>query len=145
MTDQLEDYLEQITTDATLRAVLRAARSWGVSPGRFLGNEPARTYTLERDDVGRVARIVEHTDPEWDGQSRELALALEAYEVGLCSGCRQPLSETTDPAAEGRYVSDPPILCHACTALSIGAEPYQEHAHAQALRFGVRLKPSKTT
>jgi hypothetical protein len=131
----LDEALEQVKDDPSLRAVLQTARSWGVAPSRLMGREPAVTAVPDRDGW-RLVR-----EPEWTDEDRDLALALDAYESGLCSGCRQPLSESTDPDNEGRYKTDLPIRCHACTALGIGAEPYEESNQPQALRFGVQLKP----
>lgn len=132
----LDEALEQVEVDPQLRAVLQTARSWGVAPSRFMGQEPA-VWAVPEGDGWRLVR-----EPEWTDDDRNLALALDAYEGGLCSGCRQPLSESTDPGNEGRYETEAPILCHGCAALAVGAQPYEDHAHSQALRFGVRLKPT---
>lgn len=142
MTELVDEYLQRVRDDPGLRAVLRTARAWGVSPGRFLGREPARAYTVERDDLGRVARVVEHTDPEWDDEGRRLALALAMYEADLCSGCGLPRYETNDPANEFRYVPMQAVRCHACTALEVGSKPYAGSPQPSALYIPVELMPT---
>lgn len=47
--------------------------------------------------------------------------------------CGHPLSETTDPASEGRWTAGLPIRCHACTAIAVRQEDYREASHPQAL------------
>lgn len=131
----MRDYLEQIKADPALRVAVETARAWGVSPGRFLGREPAVTVTPTQDGGFRVARA-----PEWDDEARGLALALAAYEAELCPGCRQPLAETTAPENEGRYVAAAPVLCHRCAASSMAGEAYQDHPHASALLLQVELR-----
>lgn len=135
------DALERLRGDAFLRAQLRTARAWGVSPGRFLGREPARR--LVRDDLGRVVRV--ETEPEWTGEDRDLALALTVYEADACPGCGQPLSETTKPENEVRYVAGQAIRCHHCAASARGAKLYADDPHPQTLLIPVELVPPKET
>jgi hypothetical protein len=134
----LEEALQQVRADPGLRELLRAARSWGVPPSRMLGRRTAG-LVIERDEAGRQVR---HMIPPWPLADVALALALEQFDAETCSGCGHPLSETTDPRNEGRYRTDLPVRCHACTALAYGAEPYQQNPHPHALRFGVRLRPA---
>lgn len=56
-------------------------------------------------------------------------------EADTCSGCGEPLSESTAPAAEGGYDADRPIRCHACTELNRMRDKYPE---GHGLYFGVR-------
>jgi hypothetical protein len=123
-----------------LREVLRAARRWGVSPARFLGWEPKVTVTYEYGANGRIARTVTTTEPEWNADSRELAMALERYEAGCCSGCGDHLSITTKPENEDRYRAGPGIRCHRCTATAQMAQKYEDAPYASALVFPVELR-----
>jgi hypothetical protein len=141
VTDRAEDYRQRVRDDPGLRVMLKAARAWGVPPGRFMGHEPARAYVLERDDLGRVARIVEHADPEWDDASRHYAVALQLWEADLCDGCGLPMSETTKPENEGRYVGMAAVRCHACTAHVQASGAYQDSPHPSALRIPLEHIP----
>jgi hypothetical protein len=132
-----DDALERVRGDAGLRAQLRTARAWGVSPGRFLGREPARR--IIRDDLGRPVRV--ETEPEWTGEDRDLALALTIYEADACPGCGQPLAETTLPEREGRYRAGLAVRCHHCTASALGAEKYRDSSQPQALLIPVEYVP----
>lgn len=130
-----DDPLERVKHDPGLRAVLTAARAWGVSPRRFLGWEPT-VHVTPQIRGGWTLKA----DPEWDEESQALAVALAAYEADLCPGCQQPLSETTLPEREGQYVAQLAVRCHRCTASSIGAEKYADTPHAQALLLPVELR-----
>lgn len=136
---EVERALEAVRADRGLQDLLRAARSWGVPPSRFLGRRTVEAVA-ERDDAGRVVRWVA---PPWDLGDVALAFALQRVDAETCTGCGHPLEESTDPANEGRYLSDLPVRCHACTALGYGAEPYQQSHQPQALRFGVHLEPAR--
>ncbi|MFP3986875.1 hypothetical protein U9R90_05110 [Streptomyces sp. E11-3] len=46
---------------------------------------------------------------------RAWAMALAAVEADACPDCRQPWSETTDPATEGAWRGEL-VRCHACAA-----------------------------
>jgi hypothetical protein len=131
------DALERVRGDAFLRAQLRTARAWGVSPGRFLGREPARR--LVYDALGRPVRV--EAEPEWLDSDRDLALALTVYEADACPGCGQPLSETTLPEREGRYKAGLAVRCHHCTASALGAEVYRESSQPSALLIPVEYVP----
>lgn len=54
-------------------------------------------------------------------------MALLQLEADTCRGCELPLSETTQPEAEGGYEVDAPTRCHACTPLAKARETYKEH------------------
>lgn len=57
-------------------------------------------------------------DPIWDEESRAWALALEHYELTLCScGCGFPAVVSQAPENEDCFEVDLPIRCHARTAL----------------------------
>jgi hypothetical protein len=126
-----------------LRQMLQAARTWGVSPRRFLGWEPARTTVYEHNSAGRVVRATVTTESEWSDEDREMVSALAEYEAGLCGGCRDELRVTTDPENEGRYVGKPAIRCHRCTASLEAASVYESAPHSEALMIPVELiKPT---
>lgn len=79
----------------------------------------------------------------WTEHDTTLALALTLHEDTLCSGCRQPLQDSTsedaDPALLDTvpYVVPPPTRCHACTALDEASEVYADAHAPAALRFHV--------
>lgn len=132
----LEEAASQVRANPGLRDLLRAAREWGVPPGRLLGR---RTVELvaEYDQAGRLVRWVA---PPWPIEDLALVIALQDVEASICDGCGHPLAESTDPVNEGRYRPDLPVRCWACTALGAAGEPYRESPQPQALRFSVRLR-----
>lgn len=75
-------------------------------------------------------------EPEWTEQDLAEAIALLKVEADTCNGCGEPLSETTDPEAEGGYDVDAPTRCHACTELARARAV--ERPHPEALYFEVR-------
>jgi hypothetical protein len=126
-----------------LRQMLHAARSWGVSPRRFLGWEPARTTVYEHNAAGRVVRSSVIQEPEWSDEDREMAMALASYEADLCGGCGHHLGETTRPENEGMYRARLPIRCHRCTASLEAQSTYQNTTHPEALMIPIELlKPA---
>lgn len=50
------------------------------------------------DDAGRMVETVVHTEPEWDAEERDLALAFTLYEQDEGPG-GHPLSESVGPQA----------------------------------------------
>ena len=100
------------------RAVIEAARSFGVAPSIFLGRE---------------------SGPPWTHDDRAAALSLLVWERGLCPGCRQPMAETTNPDNETRYRAEVPLRCHYCVASEIGMDRYQDDPHSSALHIAVVL------
>lgn len=83
------------------------------------------------------------TEPEWDEESRAVAVTLIDLEADTCTGCGQPLSETLKPEAAGAYEVPLPSRCHACDELFHRQKDYAEVPHLHALRFGVRRKPDR--
>lgn len=65
-------------------------------------------------------------------------LALREYEDDL-HVCGQPLSESTDPANQGRYRTLLPVRCHACDAIEIKQEEYREATRPRALLWRTEL------
>lgn len=112
-----------------------------MSWSRWNGNEPARTTTYAYDDDGRVTAAVTTVEPEWDEDSRGLALALCEYEAGLCPGCRNPLAETTDPRHEDRYFTAEAVRCHRCTATDQASRRYEGSPSPAALLVPVEFRP----
>lgn len=66
-------------------------------------------------------------EPEWTEQDLGEAIALLKVEADTCR-CGEPLSESTDPKADGGYDVDDPIRCHACTALNAKRKQYDDTA-----------------
>jgi hypothetical protein len=54
-------------------------------------------------------------EPEWDEETRSLALALD--DVDLCPVCSGPAYLCQDPANEFSFHVPPPVRCHRQTAL----------------------------
>lgn len=66
-----------------------------------------------------------------------MVMALAEYEAGLCQGCRDRLSETTDPENEDAYRPGLAVRCHKCTASLQGAELYAESPQPGALMIPI--------
>jgi len=86
------------------------------------------------------AQTVYTSAPEWTAEDREGAVGLMDYEASLCSGCGNPLEETSMLEREFAYRAEPPILCHYCVAVSSGQAAHEDHPHADALHFPVKLR-----
>ena len=132
------DAFDRISQDAGLRAVLKTARAWGVSPRRFLGWEPTRIHTHVYAN-GSLIRTVESVEDEWDDENRDLAIAYAMWEADLCPGCQRLMSETTKASNEGLYVASTAIRCHACTAHGQASDVYADSPQPQALFIPVEL------
>lgn len=78
-------------------------------------------------------------EPEWDQESRDLALALDA--VPMCPVCGGPSYLCQDPDRQDDWHGEDPIRCHAQTARLARAKGVTEETnpHASALIFPVRL------
>lgn len=119
------------------RAVLEAARSWGVAPSVFLGISITVTE-YRHNDAGQV--VQSFTESPWTDDDRANALALGQYEATLCPGCNAPLDETTAADAEENYV--PQIaLCHRCVTIHQRQETLKDHPHPEALLIGAVRRP----
>ena len=83
---------------------------------------------------------------EWDDTEQTWMLALQFYRDGLCPACGRPVSVCQDPANEGKFVSPPPVRCHATTALSERQEAQTggkvKPRHPNALLYSAELKES---
>lgn len=77
-------------------------------------------------------------EPEWDEQSRAEAITLLDLEADTCSGCGQPLSESTTDEAFGGYQAVGPVRCNGCFALIHSQKEHRELPHFHALRWSVR-------
>lgn len=75
----------------------------------------------------------------WGEQDSLLAQALTFYESLLCSGCGQPLTQSMDPATEGKWTAPLPSRCHACTAIAHRAKDYEKADAPHALKFSAHL------
>jgi len=126
-------------TNPQHRAVLQAARSWGVSPSVFTGRV-LTTITRTAADGAQIST----TEPAWTEEDTVAALQLQEYENDLCPGCHHPLAETTDPAKEFAYKATPPIRCHRCTASGIAGDQAQELPQPSALFIPVVLRETQS-
>lgn len=116
----------------------------GVSWRRWGGWEPTRLTRYEYDDAGRVVASVTTVEPEWDEVSRAHLLALLEYEAGLCGGCGHPLSVTTDPLMEGRFIYDGYVECFRCLTVASGAEKAAKgHDHPHVLLHDIKTLPRR--
>lgn len=62
--------------------------------------------------------------PEWDASTRAWGLAYES--ATYCPRCGLPTSICQAPENEGRFNVEPPIRCHALTALLLAQKKYEE-------------------
>jgi hypothetical protein len=122
------------------RAVLETARSWGVSPSRFLGEPKEDVTVYTRNETGDVVRSSTFKAREWTDEDVESALSLHKYENSLCPGCKKPMAECMAPENEFRYEAEKPVRCHACTTRASASEGYRESPHPSALFIPVGLK-----
>lgn len=88
------------------------------------------------DEAGRLVSSVPQV--EWDTDQQGWMLALAALEMDTCGGCSGRLSETT--AQDVEYLPNPPVRCHKCTALQIGADKAHNNPHSQALLYTARKR-----
>lgn len=72
---------------------------------------------------------------DWPDDDRTWALALHALERDTCPQCRQPLSESLDPEAEGRYTAEEVGMCHACEVLRAKSKDSDPHVHYRARKL----------
>lgn len=126
-------------TDPDDRAVLEAARAWGVAPSVFLGY--GRSVTEHQyNALGQLVRS--STSSAWTDDDRTAALDLLAHEASLCPGCGHPVAETTAPEAEERYHVPYPIRCHRCTATEQAQVRFQDMPTPAALLLPVQVRDS---
>jgi hypothetical protein len=125
-----------VASDPTLRAYLKAARAWGVSPSIFMGAKHVTTH--EYNSHGQMVKSV--TTPEWTAEDRDLAMQLSLYEAQLCpEGHYIPESAAAD--AEEDFESVVEGLCHACVAEHQAAKRWEDHKHPYALLVSTHRKP----
>lgn len=112
-----------------------------MSHKRFTGWEPATVTEHEYDADGRLVRSVTRREAEWTDEERANVLALIDYEGQCCPGCGGYLPETTSAEHEGQYTTEPPMRCHACTAIHIKQHAFREQNQSAALvQWPVRLR-----
>lgn len=124
-----------MANDPTLRAVLEAARAWGVSLSKFSGARHVTTF--EYNSVGQIARTLE--TPEWTQDDREAAMALTIYEASLCPASGLPAEQCHDPNNEDRFEVES-VLCHGTVAREIASKQFEGHKHPDALLTYLSLK-----
>jgi hypothetical protein len=125
-----------------LRAELEAARACGVPWRRWAGWEPAEVTTYEYDDDGRLIRSTTVREAEWGEVDRGAMLALAAYEASICTGCRQPMSQSMDPDTQFKWRGQILAQCHACYAVGAYHDDLQkqDQPQIQSLRLGAVLR-----
>ena len=79
-------------------------------------------------------------EPEWDQQTRDLALAYDAVEI--CGSCGGPAWICQDPARQFDWDAGDPIRCHRTTAVLERQKGVTEETnpHASALVWPVQLR-----
>jgi hypothetical protein len=127
---------DRIFDDPDFRRLVEAARDMRIPVSELLGRERVTRYFT--DPLGRVVRST--TESAWTPDDREALLALMAYEDDMCPRCHHPLSETTKPENEERYVEKPYLLCHRCVAIEQAEEAHKDHRHPNAILIPVVLE-----
>lgn len=87
----------------------------------LLGRQRRSVTVYHYDDDGRLEWSESLTDGEWLDEDRDAALARKADKDGLCSGCRQPLDDSTDPAMKNAWTVES-VDCFACQAVARGSK-----------------------
>lgn len=89
-----------------------------------------------------VLRGAQSPVDRWGRADGLLAAALVKFEETLCTGCGNPLHESTSADADPdnrdgshKYVADVPVRCFACTAVAERSKQYEEAKAPQALKF----------
>lgn len=108
---------------------------------RFDGWEPLEVAEHEYDG-DRLTRTLTRREAEWDEEERAWILAWLTYRSQVHQDCGHYLPDSAAPEAEGEYVAQLPIRCHACTAR---AQMYARveaagNPHIPALLFPVTKK-----
>lgn len=71
----------------------------------------------------------------WTDDDRDLLLALLAEEAEECSGCGQPLAQTTDPDNRGTYEVSR-VTCEACVVLQAEVDnDYEGSRRPRGVRY----------
>ena len=83
-------------------------------PGVVLELRTARAWGVPLGTIRRGKR-------KWAVEDRLLALALQAYEDGLCGQCGQPRDRAWNEDSEGWYTAHR-ATCHACRARELDAD-----------------------
>jgi hypothetical protein len=121
--------------DSHDRALLIVARSWGVSPSRFM-NEAKPQLIRTNSNGDQVVSSVE----EWTLDDRQAALDLYIWESECCPGCGYPLSETSLPEHEFAYKGGLAVRCFRCTTSEHERKKYESSDAPSALLIPVVLK-----
>lgn len=66
-------------------------------------------------------------EPEWDEETRNLVLAND--QVDLCPRCGRPTFICQDPANQFNWKAQPPVRCHATTALRLAQKGVTEETN----------------
>jgi hypothetical protein len=125
-----------------LLPILRAwkACGGGRSPSVFMGRPVVTTHQYLNGQQVRSETV------EWTPDDLAMAMALEAYEAGLCPGCATPLSETADPkhnpGEPAEYEELETVLCRKCVVRQKVAKRYEDDEFSSAILSVVGVKHS---
>ncbi|MFF2522230.1 hypothetical protein [Streptomyces liangshanensis] len=72
-----------------------------------------------------LGRAVAPGEALWLNEDREWAMALAEVEADRCPDCKEPWSESSDPANEFAYRADL-LRCHTCATAARTAHAHQE-------------------
>ena len=72
-------------------------------------------------------------DGMWNDIDRIMALALTAYEDGLCGGCGGHFSQTHGDENVGRWEANADAICHQCEAIEAFRENNKDTYPGQKL------------
>lgn len=68
-------------------------------------------------------------EPEWDDESRALAIAYN--DVDLCPSCGGPAYLCQDPELQEQWKAEPPVRCHRTTAILRAQKSMTEETNPQ--------------
>jgi len=66
-------------------------------------------------------------EPEWDEQTRDVALALDA--IDFCPRCGGPAYLCQDPELQDQWGVAPPVRCHRVTAVKRAQKGFTEESN----------------
>lgn len=98
-----------------------------------MGWEPAEVTTYEYDDTGRLVQAVTVREAEFSAWDRAVLIADRAHALAPRGDHGLLLSETTDPANQGRYTVPLPTVDFAAKKLADEKKKYAKQWGDDAL------------